>query len=90
MFVHFVQLHGLKDCNFSFYLNFFVCDLIRVVTAEKIVLVQAEKTQMWPFCGPEGRFDCSESVFSLRPAPPCYLCVRVSILCVLKIVCCWE
>ena len=41
-----------------------------------------------PFCGPEGRFDCSDSVFSLRPAPLSYLCVRLRILDVLKIVCC--
>ncbi len=41
-----------------------------------------------PFCGPEGRFDCSDSVCSLRPAPFSYLCVRVRILCVLKTVCC--
>ena len=41
-----------------------------------------------PFCGPEGRFYCSDSVCSLRPAPFSYLCVRVRILCVLKIVCC--
>ena len=33
-----------------------------------------------PFCGPEGRFDCSDSVSSLRPAPFFYLCVRVRIL----------
>ena len=39
------------------------------------------------FCGPEGRFDCSDEC-SLRPAPFSYLCVRVRILGVLKIVCC--
>ena len=38
------------------------------------------KHKCQPFCGPEGRFDCSESVFSLRPRPHCYLCVRVSIV----------
>ena len=32
-----------------------------------------------PFCGPEGQFDCSYSVFSLRPAPLSYLCVGVRI-----------
>ena len=41
-----------------------------------------------PLCGPEGRFYCSDSVCSLRPAPFSYLCVRVRILSVLKIVCC--
>ena len=41
-----------------------------------------------PFCDPEGRFDCSDSVCSLRPAPLSCLCVRVRILGVLKIVCC--
>ena len=41
-----------------------------------------------PFCGPEGRFDCNDSVCSLRPAPLSYLCVRVWILGVLKFVCC--
>ena len=41
-----------------------------------------------PFCGPEGRFCCSDSVCSVWPAPFSYLCVRVRILCVLKIVCC--
>ena len=34
-----------------------------------------------------GRFYCSDSVCSLWPAPFSYLCVRVRILCVLKIVC---
>ena len=33
-----------------------------------------------PFCGPEGRFDCSDSVCSLRPAPFSYLRERVRIL----------
>ena len=37
-----------------------------------------------PFCGPEGRFYCSDSVCSLRPAPFSYLCVRVRILGVLR------
>ena len=41
-----------------------------------------------PFCGPEGRFDCSDSVCSSRPAPLYYLCVRVRILGVMKIICC--
>ena len=40
-----------------------------------------------PFCGPEGRFDCSERVFSLRPVPPCHLCVRVIILCIVQELC---
>ena len=31
-------------------------------------------------CGPEGRFDCSDSVCSLWPALFSYLCVRVRIL----------
>ena len=43
-----------------------------------------------PFCGPEGWFYCSDSVCSLWPAPFSYLCVRVSILGVLKIVCGWA
>ena len=38
-----------------------------------------------PFCGPEGRFYCSDSVCSLWPAPFSYLCVSVMILCV-----CWK
>ena len=38
-----------------------------------------------PFCGPEGRSDCSDIVCSLRPAPFSYLCVGVRILGVLKI-----
>ena len=33
-----------------------------------------------PFCGPEGRFYCSDSVCSLWPAPFSYLCVSVMIL----------
>ena len=41
-----------------------------------------------PFCGPEGWFDCSDSVLSLWPMPLSYLCVWVRILGVLKIVCC--
>ena len=43
-----------------------------------------------PFCGPEGRFYCSDSVCSLWPAPFSYLCVSVIILCVLKTVCGWT
>ena len=43
-----------------------------------------------PFCGPEGRFYCSDSVCSLRPAPFSYLCMRVRILGMLKIVCSWA
>ena len=38
-----------------------------------------------PFCGPDGRFYCSDSVCSLWPAPFSYLCVSVRILCV-----CWK
>ena len=38
-----------------------------------------------PFCGPEGRFYCSDSVCSLWPAPFSYLCVSMMILCV-----CWK
>ena len=38
-----------------------------------------------PFCGPEGRFYCSDSVCSLWPAPFAYLCVSVMILGV-----CWK
>ena len=49
-----------------------------------ICMYGPRKHKCRPFCGPEGRFDCSESVFSLRPAPHCYLCMRVRILCVLK------
>ena len=33
-----------------------------------------------PFCGPEGRFYCSDSVCSLWPAPFSYLCVRQRVL----------
>ena len=43
-----------------------------------------------PFCGPEGRFYCSDSVCSLWPAPFSYLCVSVMIVCVLKTVCGWT
>ena len=43
-----------------------------------------------PFCGPEGRFYCSDSVCSLWPAPFSYLCVSVMILGVLKTVCGWT
>ena len=42
------------------------------------------------FCGPEGRFYCSDSVCSLWPAPFSYLCVSVMILGVLKTVCGWT
>ena len=38
-----------------------------------------------PFCGPEGRFYCSDSVCSLWPTPFSYLCVSVRILGV-----CWK
>ena len=43
-----------------------------------------------PFCGPEGRFYCSNSVCSLWPTPFSYIGMRVRILGVLKIVCCWA
>jgi len=51
-------------------------------------LCAPRKHNCQPFCGPEGRFYCSDSVCSLRPVPFSYLCVRVRILCVLKIVYC--
>ena len=41
-----------------------------------------------PLCGPEGRFYCSDSVCSLRPALFSYLCVRVRIWGCWKVVCC--
>ena len=50
----------------------------------------AGKHSCQPFCGPDGRFYCSNSVCSLWPAPFSYLCVRVRILGVLKIVCSWA
>ena len=65
-------------------------DLISLVIAEKTILLWAKETQMLAFCGPEGRSDFNEIVFSLRPASPCYVCTRVVILGVLKIVCCCE
>ena len=43
-----------------------------------------------PFCGPEGRFYCSDSVCSLWPAPFSYLCVSVMILCVCWKLCGWT
>ena len=49
-----------------------------------------EKHNCQPFCGPEGRFYCSDSVCSLWPAPFSYLCVSVMILGVLKTVCGWT
>ena len=48
----------------------------------------SRKHNCQPFCGPEGRFHCSDSVCSLRPTQFSYLCMRVRILGVLKIVCC--
>ena len=56
--------------------------------ARKLYLCRPRKYNCQPFCGPEVRTDCSDSVFSLRPAPLSYLWVRVRILGVLKIVCC--
>ena len=43
-----------------------------------------------PFCGPEGRFYCSDSVCSLWPAPFSYLCVSVMILWVCWKLCGWT
>ena len=40
-----------------------------------------------PFCGPEGRFYCSDSVCSLWPAPFSYLCVSVMILFIVQELC---
>ena len=47
-----------------------------------LVLDEASSMLCQPFCGPEGRFYCSDSVCSLWPAPFSYLCVSVMILCV--------
>ena len=65
----------------------FFHDLISVIViVEKMIFVWAKETQIsQPFCGPEGRFDCSESVFSLRRPVPPFSGVRVIILCTLKI-----
>ena len=71
--------YGLKDCSFNSVLLDVFHDLISLVIAEKMILVWAKETQMLAIFDPEGRFDCSESVFFLRPAPPCYLCVRMII-----------
>ena len=65
-------------------------DLISLVIVAETVFVRAKKHNCQPFCGPDGRIDCSDSMFSLRPAPLSYLCMRVRILGVLKIVCCCE
>ena len=53
----------------------------------KLYLCGLRKHNCQPFCGPEGRFYCSNSMCSLRPAQFSYLCVCVRILGVLKIVC---
>ena len=53
-------------------------------------MCRPRKHNRQPFCGPEGRFHCSDSVCSLLPALFSYLCMRVRILGVLKIVCCWA
>ena len=46
-----------------------------------LVLDEASSMLCQPFCGPEGRFYCSDSVCnSLWPAPFSYLCVSVMIL----------
>ena len=80
-------LDGLKDCNCSFYLMFF---MIWLVMLRKLYLCGLRKHNCQPFCGPEGRFYCSNSMCSLRPAQFSYLCVCVRILGVLKVVCCWA
>ena len=49
---------------------------------------RSRKHNCQPFCGPEGRFDSSDSVFSLWPTLLSYLCVQMRILCGLKTVCC--
>ena len=41
-------------------------------------LCRPRKHSCQPFCGPEGRFYCSDSVCFLWPAPFSYLCVSVS------------
>ena len=52
--------------------------LIGLVIVEELYLCGPRKHNCQPFCGPQGRFDCSDSVCSLRPAPLSYLCVPAS------------
>ena len=49
----------------------------------KLYLYRPRKHKCRPFCDPEGRFDFSESVFSLRPMPHC--CMRARVHCVPKV-----
>ena len=39
-------LYGLKDCNCSFYLMFFMTGLISLVIVEETVFVRAKETQL--------------------------------------------
>jgi len=55
-----------------------------------VYLCGPRKHNHQPFCGPEGRFYCSDSICYLWPTPFSYLCVRVKILGVLKIFCGWA
>ena len=52
--------------------------------------MRARETQLSAILWSRGLINCSDSVCSLRPEPFSYLCVRVRILCVLKIVCGWA
>ena len=57
--------------------------IISLIIAEKDIFVRAEGTQNNVVHFVVQRADLivsSESVFSLRPAPHCHLCVQVSIL----------
>ena len=56
----------------------------------KLHSCRLRKHKCHPFCVWEGWFDCSKSAFSLWPMWHCYLCVRVSILWVLKNCLLWN
>ena len=64
---------------------FFMSVLIGLVIVEESICAGQRNTIVSHFCGPEGRFYCRDSV--LGPVPFSYLCVRVRISGVLKIVC---
>ena len=72
-------LYGLKECNCSFHLCFSCFNWFSYCRGN--YLCGPRKCSCQTFCGPEGRFYCSNSVCSLWPAPFSYLCMRVRILC---------
>ena len=78
-------LNGWKDIHLSFNLVGFKKDILLLLMILLLQWLFSKLCSCRPRKHKEKRFDLSESVFSLRPAPQFYWCVRESIVCKLEI-----